>query len=192
VNHGMIVILILATSGCLDARKTGGTTSPVSDAGVATKSADDDGGIQPDVALKADLLTDLPPANDRIAGSRGAGVDGPASALDGAGPSGGDIDWVNCGQESFKPGVSADEFCAKYMTACTFDPTGGASSTDRYRSLSDCVMKYSALTDGARGGKACVAWHVCIASHSAGNAMTFCPNAPRASAMDGPCKPSYL
>jgi hypothetical protein len=40
------------------------------------------------------------------------------------------------------------------------------------------------------GGKACVAYHLCVASFP--DMATYCHNAPAASAMSGPCKTSYL
>ncbi len=101
-------------------------------------------------------------------------------------PSGGAVDWSSCGGSSFKPGVSAADFCTKYMSACTFDGKNGL----RYASLADCMTKYSGLSDGPMGGRACVAWHLCVAAQ--GNEATFCPNAPAASSMSGPCKAAYL
>jgi hypothetical protein len=53
------------------------------------------------------------------------------------------------------------------------------------------MSKYMGLSDGPLGGKACVAYHLCVASDPP-NASTFCPHAPDASAMSGPCKPNYL
>jgi hypothetical protein len=100
------------------------------------------------------------------------------------------VDWTTCGPLSFKPNVSAADFCAQYMKACSFDPAGGGAGASRYRSLADCMMKYSALSDGAMGGKACVAYHLCLASFP--EMTTYCHNAPAASAMSGPCKTSYL
>jgi hypothetical protein len=101
-------------------------------------------------------------------------------------PPSGTTDWVTCGGTSFKPGVSAMEFCVKYQSACGFgDPK------TRYASLADCMTKYTALSDGAMGGKACVAWHLCIAA-TPDTKDVFCPHAPEASAMSGPCKAAYL
>jgi hypothetical protein len=108
------------------------------------------------------------------------------STLDAA--PGGDT-WAKCGPESFKPGISAADFCAKYMSACKFDPAGDGK--ERYKSVDDCVAKYNMLSDGPRGGKACVAYHLCVAA-SPDTAETFCPHAPEASAMTGPCKAAYL
>jgi hypothetical protein len=102
-------------------------------------------------------------------------------------PASGDTDWVTCGGTSFKPGVSAMAFCAKYESACGF----GGDAKSRYGSLADCMTKYSALSDGPMGGKACVAWHLCIAADP-GTKDVFCPHAPEASAMSGPCKAAYL
>jgi hypothetical protein len=137
------------------------------------------------------------PAADAAA-STGTLRDGSADAAPvvkqtdaGGGGGGGAVDWADCGQSSFKEGVSAADFCAEYMVACMFDPAGGGSGTERYKSLADCMASYSALSDGPRGGKACVAWQLCIASHP-NNAATFCPRAPEASQMSGPCKASYL
>jgi hypothetical protein len=115
------------------------------------------------------------------------GADRPAAPSAG----GAAVDWADCGQSSFKEGVSAADFCAEYLAACMFDPAGGGSGTERYKSLADCMASYNALSDGPRGGKACVAWQLCIASHP-NNAATFCPRAPEASQMSGPCKASYL
>jgi hypothetical protein len=98
--------------------------------------------------------------------------------------SGGDP-WASCGGSSFKPNVSPDDYCAKFMSACKF---GGAG---RFASMEDCKAKYSTLSDGPTGGKACVAWHLCVAADPP-NAETFCPHGPEAAAMNGPCKPSYL
>jgi hypothetical protein len=102
--------------------------------------------------------------------------------------SGGATDWGTCGGTSFKPGVSAMDFCMKYEQACMFAAGGGKT---RYASMADCIAKYSALSDGPLGGKACVAWHLCIAA-TPSTAETFCPHAPEASAMSGPCKAAYL
>jgi hypothetical protein len=78
------------------------------------------------------------------------------------------------------------------MTACSFDPSGGAAGSERYKSMADCLMGYGSLSDGPRGGKACAAWHLCIGSHP--NESTFCAHAPEASSAtpSGPCKASYL
>ena len=76
------------------------------------------------------------------------------------------------------------------MKACSFDPAGGGAGASRYKSLADCMMKYSALSDGPMGGKACVAYHLCLASFP--EMSTYCHNAPAASANSGPCKTSYL
>jgi hypothetical protein len=102
----------------------------------------------------------------------------------------GSVDWTSCGPLSFKPNVSAADFCAQYMKACSFDPAGGAAGASRYKSAADCMMKYSALSDGPMGGKACVAYHLCLASFP--EMSVYCHNAPAASAMSGPCKTSYL
>jgi hypothetical protein len=104
--------------------------------------------------------------------------------------SSGNVDWTSCGPLSFKSDVGAADFCAQYMTACSFDPAGGGAGASRYKSLADCMMKYSALSDGPMGGKACVAYHLCLASFP--EMSTYCHNAPAASAMSGPCKTSYL
>jgi hypothetical protein len=104
--------------------------------------------------------------------------------------SAGDVDWTTCGPLSFKPNVSAADFCAQYLKACSFDPAGGGAGASRYKSLADCMMKYAALSDGPMGGKACVAYHLCLASFP--DMTTYCHNAPAASAMSGPCKTSYL
>jgi hypothetical protein len=104
--------------------------------------------------------------------------------------SSGNVDWTTCGPLSFKPDVGAADFCAQYMKACSFDPAGGGAGASRYKSLADCMMKYSALSDGPMGGKACVAYHLCLASFP--EMSTYCHNAPAASAMSGPCKTSYL
>lgn len=131
---------------------------------------------------------------DATAGSTG-GKNGASDAaatmtsLDGP-PSSGDP-WAKCGPESFKPGISAADFCAKYMSVCGFDPAGGAGGKSRFKSLDDCVAKYNGLTDTPRGGRACVAYHLCVAI-SPENTETFCPHAPEAAAMTGPCKMSYL
>lgn len=101
---------------------------------------------------------------------------------------GGMTTWDSCGGLSFKPGVSAVDFCMKYESACMF---GGAAGKTRYASMADCIAKYSALSDGPLGGKACVAWHLCIAA-TPSTADTYCPHAPEASAMTGPCKAAYL
>jgi hypothetical protein len=110
------------------------------------------------------------------------------SSLDTAPAATGDT-WAKCGPESFKPGISAADFCARYMTSCKFDPAGDGKES--YKSLDDCVAKYNMLSDGPRGGKACVAYHLCVAG-SPDTAATFCPHAPEASAMTGPCKAAYL
>jgi hypothetical protein len=102
-------------------------------------------------------------------------------------PVSGSTDWNTCGGTSFKVGVSAMDFCSKYMSACGF--SGDPKS--RYASLADCMTKYSALSDGPMGGKACVAWHLCIAA-TPDTKDVFCPHAPEASAMSGPCKAAYL
>jgi hypothetical protein len=102
-------------------------------------------------------------------------------------PATGTTDWVMCGGVAFKPGISAMDFCAKYESACGF----GADPKSRYASLADCMAKYSALSDGAMGGKACVAWYLCIAA-TPETKDVFCPRAPEASAMSGPCKAAYL
>jgi hypothetical protein len=67
----------------------------------------------------------------------------------------------------------------------------GGDPKSRYASFADCMAKYSALSDGPMGGKACVAWHLCIAADP-GSKDVFCPHAPEASAMSGPCKAAYL
>jgi hypothetical protein len=100
---------------------------------------------------------------------------------------GGAVDWQDCGAVAFKPNVSAEAFCAKYMSACMFDP-GGAKS--RYKSAADCMVRYQGLSDGAMGGKACVAWYACVAAQDSPD--TYCPHILGASMMSGPCKPSYL
>jgi hypothetical protein len=110
------------------------------------------------------------------------------SSGDGPPPASGDT-WAKCGPESFKPGISAADFCAKYLSACGFMASGDGKS--RYKSLEDCVAKYNALTDGPRGGRACVAYHLCVAGFP-DTAEVFCPHAPEASAMTGPCKAAYL
>jgi hypothetical protein len=120
----------------------------------------------------------------------------PISMTDGAAAetappvSSGNVDWTTCGPLSFKPNVSAADFCAQYLKACSFDPAGGGAGASRYKSLADCMMKYAALSDGPMGGKACVAYHLCLASFP--DMTTYCHNAPAASAMSGPCKTSYL
>jgi hypothetical protein len=102
-------------------------------------------------------------------------------------PATGGTDWVMCGGIAFKPGISAMEFCAKYESSCGF----GGDPKSRYASGADCMTKYGALSDGAMGGKACVAWHLCIAG-TPETKNDFCPHAPEASAMSGPCKAAYL
>ena len=82
------------------------------------------------------------------------------------------------------------DFCAKYMSACSFDPSGGSGNNTRYKSLADCMTKYSGLSDGPMGGKACVAYHLCLAAQP--DSASFCHNPPAASAMSGPCKTQYL
>jgi hypothetical protein len=120
----------------------------------------------------------------------------PISMTDGAAAetappvSSGNVDWTTCGPLSFKPNVSAADFCAQYQKACSFDPAGGGAGASRYKSLADCMMKYAALSDGPMGGKACVAYHLCLASFP--EMTIYCHNAPAASAMSGPCKTSYL
>src|SRR5256885_357781 len=68
---------------------------------------------------------------------------------------------------------------------------GAGAGTARYRGVGACMRAYTGLSDGPMGGKACVAWQLCIAAHP-NNAATFCPRAPEASLMAGPCKPAYL
>jgi len=99
----------------------------------------------------------------------------------------GNVDWQVCGAVSFKPDVSPEDFCAKYMSACGFDPAGARS---RFKSVEDCKTRYGGLSDGPKGGKACVAWYICIAAQDSPD--TYCPHAAAASMMSGPCKPSYL
>jgi hypothetical protein len=113
-----------------------------------------------------------------------------SAAAEVAPPVSGNADWTTCGPFSFKPDVSAADFCTQYMKACSFDPGGGGAGASRYKSLADCMMKYSALSDGPMGGKACVAYHLCLASFP--EMTVYCHNPPAASAMSGPCKTSYL
>ena len=113
-----------------------------------------------------------------------AGPTEPTASAGGSSGAGGDP-WASCAGNSFKPGISAMVFCTKYMSACSF----GAG--DRYASMADCMTKYSALTDGDKGGKACAAWYLCVAA-TPDQATTHCPTAPNASKGTGPCKPAYL
>lgn len=102
-------------------------------------------------------------------------------------PPAGSVDWATCGGVTFKPNVPAADFCAKYMMACSF---GAKAGSNRYASLADCMTKYGGLSEGDKGGKACVAYYLCIAAQA--DPDTYCPTPPDASMMNGPCKPAYL
>jgi hypothetical protein len=113
------------------------------------------------------------------------------SSLDTA-PSGGGDTWAKCGPESFKPGISAAEFCAHYASVCKFDASGGSAGMSRFKSLEDCTTKYNGLTDTPRGGRACVAYHLCVAGADPSSTDVFCPHVSEAPMMSGPCKMAYL
>jgi hypothetical protein len=140
-----------------------------------------------DASVPADAT---PPADSKAPADTGAPADSGAPAdasVPEAAPASGNVDWQTCGAVSFKPGISAEDFCAKYMTACGYDAAGARS---RYKNAADCMARYLGLSDGPMGGKACVAWYICIAAQDSPD--TYCPHAAAASMMSGPCKPSYL
>ncbi len=100
-----------------------------------------------------------PSGSTSSGGSTGAGSGGTAADAGGttnmtpmtpATGAGGDP-WASCQGVTFKPGISAQDYCTKFMSACGF---GGA---DRFASMADCMTKYAGLSDGPTGGKACVA-----------------------------------
>jgi hypothetical protein len=149
---------------------------------------DEDGGkidaatdaAKPDAT--ADAVTNTPDAKADTASTADAtdgGTNGDATESDG-----GAVDWTACGTDP-KAGVTPAEFCVQYMKACTFDSTGGTLGMERYKSLSDCVMAYQALSETKQG---CAAYHLCVASVPAMSA-THCPHPPEVSLVPaaGPC-----
>jgi hypothetical protein len=196
-----IVLVGLALAGCTETTRANEPVGSGGSAPSASGGAPGSGGAAP--VSSAD--------GSAAAGSGGSvssGGSGPATAdastpasggsdaraSDGAAmsmpPPSGDV-WAVCGAVTFKPGISAEDFCAKYETACSFNPAGGADDKQRFKSMADCVTGYNSLDSMPKGGRACVAWAVCTAAHS----MTpdqYCIRGPQAVMMNGPCKTQYL
>jgi hypothetical protein len=121
-------------------------------------------------------------------GSAGDGSAGDGSAGDGGMPAA--VDWTMCTGGS-KPGVSAMDFCTRYMATCGFDMTGGTATMERYKNMGECISQYTALpTTNPLKGQACVAYHLCVAGTAPDtNKTTHCPHPPQASLATptGPC-----
>jgi hypothetical protein len=156
--------------------------------GLFAFGCDDDEDGKPDAATDAakpdataDAVTNTPDAKVDTASTADA-TDGGTNA-DATESDGGPTSWTTC--TSPKDNVTPQEFCLQYMTACGFNPAATGVGTERYASLTDCTMKYEALTTAKRG---CVAYHLCVASVPA-NATMHCPHPPEASLATpaGPC-----
>jgi hypothetical protein len=151
--------------GC-DDDEDGGTTNKPDASDASTPSS-------PDAKADTTTNTDTPVTADAgadTASTPDTGTD------DGGGTDGLTADWTTCTDP--KDNVSAAEFCAKYFSACTFDPTGGTTGMERYKNLEDCVSGYRALSATKQG---CVAYHLCVASTGGTNTATHCPHPPQAS-----------
>jgi hypothetical protein len=131
-------------------------------------------------AGKVDTIVGTPDGGD--AGEAGAPVD--AGSSDGGSDALSAITWTNCVDP--KDNVPPAAFCLQYLSACTFDATGGAAGMERYKSLVDCTMAYEALTATKKG---CVAYHLCVASGGGAATALHCPHPPQASLATpaGPC-----
>jgi hypothetical protein len=126
------------------------------------------------------------------AADTGRAPDGGDAAADTAGDGGVDgaaaVDWNNCGAGS-KPGVSAMEFCTKYMNACGFGTAMGRTAEFSFADLASCISRYTSYSDTPQ--KACAAYHLCVAASPAPmgsaanqNLITHCPHPAQAG---GPC-----
>ena len=125
-------------------------------------------------------------ATDAGGGSGGSG-DARDGAAEGGSETGSDggaaVDWTMC-TGGTKAGVSAADFCAKYMSACGF----GAGLTSRmpaetFADLAACTTRYGGYNATQKG---CAAYHVCVAGMT-GMAMTHCPHPAQSGTTNNPC-----
>jgi hypothetical protein len=183
-----LLLFCLASCGTPDRSNVGGKNeaSSLEDAGGASSGGKGGAAARPDTGVSSGGS-----GGGAMVRADAASDSALMSSLDTAPSSGGDT-WAKCGPESFKPGISAADFCARYAIVCKFDPGGGGAGMARFKSLDDCTAKYNGLTDTARGGRACVAYHLCVAGADPALTDVFCPHAAEAAMMSGPCKMAYL
>jgi hypothetical protein len=112
-------------------------------------------------------------------GGNDASADASSSTSKDAGATSGGELWAKCGPEAFKPGVSAADFCARYIAVCKASVSADA-----------CATMYNSLSDGPQKCRACTAYYACIASSPDVMAMS-CLYIMQGLAKGGPCKPSY-
>jgi hypothetical protein len=111
--------------------------------------------------------------------AKDASADAPAgTSVDVGQMSGGDL-WSKCGPEAYKAGVSAADFCARYISVCKATV-----------SMDACMAMYNGLSDGPQKCRACTAYYACIAGSPEVMAMS-CLYVSQGLAKNGPCKPSY-
>jgi hypothetical protein len=96
------------------------------------------------------------------------------------------VDWTMCPASGSLAGVSAQDFCAQYMTACMFDAAGGTAGMERFKTMGDCVSGYMGASATKQG---CMAYHLCVASKPEMK-TAHCPHPPEAvlATPAGPCK----
>ncbi len=142
-----------------------------SDVGGDGSTADAGGDGAGDVV--ADTSTDF-------AVSETAAADTPIVAVDTAPPSGdtaGDP-FATCKTPETMTDVAAGVFCMQVQSICGFGTAAG-----KFADMGACLTRYGSYTPAQ---KSCTAYHLCVASTSASNAMNHCPH-PAGAPNNNPC-----
>ena len=139
---------------------TGGTGGSTGGTGGSTGGTAGDAGV--------DTSPDTGEAGDTAGGEAGEAGGDTASSM-----------WTAPCSTTPTPASAAD-FCAQYMTACSF----GAAATS-FANMGACVTRYNSYAEPgtATTGKMCATYHLCQASQT-GNMVVHCPHPAQAA---GPC-----